>query len=337
MIEQWYCLKLEPGPRPALILDASESAKAYWPVFRSLVEGILEALPDQTSWPRIFFLGNPQPYDASAFAARGDTWFQQNVGRGSFISPIFERLESEPETAVVVVGAGRLFDLADWKGHPLGDRAVWSFFGPVGITDGHYPEESLASEQLAERLNNPSLRVEVGAPGVMPYFWDDPGFRFEDRILVGRKTTGTIRIGVLAPDHDMLRAYVVQANNARRALLLEPTEAVSPAPWQKLPLGEYNQLRQALRQDRYRREPLTLPTLDALPRGTFCKLDTYGFEAKIQPVPCAALKINDEAVAVRQGEAAQIYRFDPQSGEWQMAETFTAKLNLEDKIDALVL
>jgi hypothetical protein len=90
VIEQWHTLTLEPGPRPALVLDASESAAKLAPYLRSLTEGVLEEIP-VSGWPRLFFLGNPQPFDSAQFSALGEKWFAQNNGRGSFISPIFEQ------------------------------------------------------------------------------------------------------------------------------------------------------------------------------------------------------------------------------------------------------
>src|SRR5262245_32950856 len=54
VIEQWHTLTLEPGPRPALILDASESAAKLAPYLRSLAEGVIEAMPEANR-PRVFF------------------------------------------------------------------------------------------------------------------------------------------------------------------------------------------------------------------------------------------------------------------------------------------
>src|SRR5205814_2423537 len=141
-----------------------------------------------------------------------------------------------------VAGAGWIFDLSDWRGHPLAVNAVWVKAGPVGMTGGAYPEDTYACEQLAERLNNPAVQVEVGGDGVMPFFWDDPSFRWEAGKLVGSKTAGTLLFGTLAPEPDSARAERVQANGTRRLLAIVPGE-MPPAPgWFKLPTGEYNLL-----------------------------------------------------------------------------------------------
>jgi len=149
VIEQWYVLTLEPGPRPALVLDASESAHKLAPYLRSLADGVLELMPE-SSRPRIFFLGNPKPYEPAQFTTNGERWFHENMARGSFIAPIVETLDVERDALMAVAGAGRIFDLADWRGHPLVDGAIWLKVGPHGITDGAYPEETYACEQLAE-------------------------------------------------------------------------------------------------------------------------------------------------------------------------------------------
>src|SRR5262245_20192670 len=125
---------LEPGPRPALVLDASDSANKLTPYLRSLAEGVIELMPE-TSRPRIFFLGNPTPYEPGELAENGERWFQENAARGSFIAPVLEALEREPQTVIVVAGAGRIFDLHDWCDDPLVQHAIWMKVGPVGLTD----------------------------------------------------------------------------------------------------------------------------------------------------------------------------------------------------------
>ena len=114
VLELWYDIVLEPAPRPAIILDASAGAQRIWPYLRSLTEGVLEAIAPDTS-PRIFFLGNPQPYDPNEFRARADEWHAANAGRARIIGPTFERLAQEPRVTVAVAGNGRIFDLDDWR------------------------------------------------------------------------------------------------------------------------------------------------------------------------------------------------------------------------------
>ena len=356
MIEQWYNLTLEPGAKPVLILDTSESAKSYWPVIRNLIEGILESMPKSTPAPSIFFLGNPLPHDASQFPAQADYWFHKNAGRGSFIGPIFDQFASDALTTVVVVGAGRIFDLPDWSNNALARDAIWCRFGPNSLTDGALPEESYACEQLAERMNNSSAHIEIGAAAAMPFYWDDPTFVFEDGRLVGSKLAGSLRLGFLLPDETPPSAAVVHTNGSRHQLPLAPVEPPPMPAWTSIAMGEFNLLKQCKKEQRFRcpacqemhpfgqfrclqqgSKPV-FPTLGTYPQGGFCQLDAWEWEAKVLHVPCAAMKVGDQAVALRMPNGgAQVYRYQPALNSWQPAESFSAFFKLGEKLDAMVL
>jgi len=327
LLEQWYSLTLKPGARPALVLDVSESAKPFWPVIRSLTEGVLETLPADT-WPEIFFLGNRQPFPPEEFAARAELWHSANAGRGSFVSPIFEELVRVPDRAVAVVGSGRIFDLPDWSDEPFAQHAIWCRYGPANFTDGAFAEEAYTVEQLAEKLNNPAVRVEISGPGVMPFFWDDPSFRWQRGLLSGTKTSGSLLLGILSPEPDQARARVVLANGSEQMLPLEPAEAPAPPEWRNLPAREDNLLRQAMRQGRYTcpacqqshpagqwrcSNPAATPVFPSVANaaGGFAVLDTAAWQSRIRLHPCAALQLKPEVVAMHTGDSsADIIRFD---------------------------
>ena len=355
MIEQWRILTLEPGPRPALILDVSESAKPYWPVLRSLTEGLLETLPP-AGWPRLYFLGGDQPFDAAEFAEQAERWFEANAGRGSFIGPIFESLAEEPEMAVAVVGSGRIFDLPDWKDQAIAARATWCKYGPQGMTDGAFAEQSYASEQLAERLNNPAVRVEIGGPGVMPIWWDDPSFRLENGMLIGEKTSGALRLGVLTPEEDRLSAAVILTDGTCRPLRIEPGEAPAQSGWTRLPQPEFTLLRQSLRKNCYQCPACNMEhaagqwrcpqapdrplfaTLERYGNSGFALIDSGAWDARVRHHACDALQLNLQTVAIRRPDGgADVLRFDSQTEEWKIAEKIPLFYWMEEKLHALVL
>lgn len=354
MFEQWFVLTLEPGPRPALVLDTSESAAKIAPFLRSLAEGVLEAMPE-SSQPRIFFLGNPQPYEPAEFMHRGEELFRQNAGRGSLIGPVFETLETEPDVMVAIAGAGRIFDLPDWRNHPLAQRAIWMKVGPIGLTDGLFEEEMYACEQLAEKLNNPLSHVEISGPGVMPVWWDDPAFRYEEGQLVGQKTSGSLRFGVLTPEMDAVQAAVVMSNQARRELRLEPGVPPSPSEEIRLPHAEFMLLRQCLNKNNFHcpvcqqdhpagtfrcqtnTELPLFPTIEALPAGGFVMIDAGAWETRLRPHPCSVLQLGPDTVAVRQPTGgARVLRFDPSINVWQPSRNIALFERLEDKRYAMV-
>ena len=353
MLEQWYSLTLKPGPRSALILDVSQSAKPYWPVIRSLTEGVLETL-DADDCPKIYFLGNPQPFPAEEFAANSESWHSANAGRASIISPIFEELASGADRAVAVVGSGRIFDLSDWHDQLIAQHAIWCRYGPAALTDGAFPEEAYTVEQLAERLNNPAVRVEISGPGAMPFFWDDPGFRWQRGLLAGTKTRGSLLLGLLSPEPDQLRARMVLANGSEQILPLEPAEAPAPPEWRELPSREDNLLRQALRQGRYTclacqqahpagqwhcTNPAAAPNFPSLTKsaGGFAVVDTSAWQTCIRLYPCAAFQLKPDTVAMNTGDGgAEIIRFDGKS--WRAGGERLGQVHLlEERRYVLVL
>lgn len=356
MIEQWHTLTLAAGSRPALILDTSESAKAVWPMIKSLTEGVLETLR-QDCWPRIFFLGNPQPFDAAAFVANADQWFRANVGRGSVISPIFDVLETETDIAVVVVGNGLIFDLPDWHGHPLAERAVWCRYGPSSLTSGTYSEASYSVEQMAEKLHNPAVRIEVRGPSAMPVYWDDHSFRYEGGALVGEKTSGALTFGTLAPEPDTVTAHAVLSNGIRRNLELIATEPLRLPDWRNLTSKEDTLLRQCLRQGKYccphcsqdhpsgqwkcpdPAAPAIFRTLDEAGQSGFCLINTEPWQGLARPHPCSALQLADDLVAVRSASGQVVLmRFDSKGGRWlPTSEPFAPMHLVVNKIHALVV
>lgn len=356
VLEQWHSLTLEPGPRPVLVLDTSESAKAFWPVMRSLTEGVLEIMPADT-WPRIYFLGNPAPHDAADFAANAERWFDANRDRGSLLSPVFETLETETDIAVVVVGNGVIFDLPDWQGHPLAERAIWCRYGPAELTGGAYKEESYTVEQMAEKLHNPALRIEIAGPGVMPFYWDDAGFRWENGKLVGEKTSGTLTFGLLAPESELAQACVVLSNGVKRILPLTPADPIRLPEFRNLPGKEDNLLRQCLRQGKFRcpncnhdhpagqwrcPESATPPVfrmLEEMGKNGFVLVNTEPWQGQARPHPCRALRLQNDVIAVRlpDGGAALVH-YDSRSNSWKTSnEKFSPMHPVMNKIYALVV
>jgi len=352
VLEQWYSLTLKPGPRSALILDVSESAKPFWPVLRSLTVGVLESLPAD-SWPEIFFLGNPQPFPPEEFVAKAESWHAANAGRGSIITPILEELAGEPNRAVAVVGSGRIFDLPDWSDVAIARHAIWCRYGPAALTEGIYSEEAYTVEQLAEKLNNPAVRVEVSGTGVMPFFWDDPTFRWQLGLLAGTKTSGSLLLGILSPAPEQASARAVLANGSEQILSLEPAEAPPPPEWRELPSREDNLLRQALRQGRYAcpacqqlhpagqwrcTDPAATPNFPTLANtvGGFAIADTSAWQTRVRLHPCASLQLKPDAVAMHMADGAEIIRFDGQS--WQVSgERMRPIHSLEERRYVLVL
>jgi len=335
MNERWLTLQMESTGRVALVLDGSANADTHWPAISRLVRDLLDVLP-KTVQPTVYFLGNPEPYEASDFARDCGRWYQENNRRASLLGPVLERLEGEQETTVVVLGAGRVFDAEDWLGTPLEERTFWVRFGEVPLTGGLCREYAPSLEQLRLRLDNPVVRVELSAHGAMPFFWDNDAYHWDEAKLVAEKAgQWTIRAGFLGAMDKEPQAVAMLSNGETRSMALNPCEPCRPmSDWQSLTPQEAETFRQCVREGQYRcpicggLHPasqlrceeggiLGTPIYPSLAevRG-FVLLRERSGQVQFCLHPCAALRLGEQAVAVRSGGRAEVYRFDAAAGEW---------------------
>lgn len=347
MKELWLTLRTEPTAHIALVLDASKSAQQYWQDISTLARDLIEALP-ATAQMKVFFLGNPHAYPAANFSRQSNQWHQENLGRVRLMGRVFEQLENEAETSVVVLAAGRVFDAEDWVKTSIGKRTIFVRFGNVALTDKRYPEWEPSLEQLRLRLNNPVKQVEILVRGAMPFFWDNDAYQWDGAQLVANEAKQfAVCVGfLLAPTSHQRQtkslcyeAVATLANGEKRTMPLKPCEPCFPVyNWQDLTPQEAKTFRQCVReQGRYYcpvcgnlhdasklrcdkdDESAVLGTL-IYPTLTnwhgIVLLREVGGQVKFCLYPCAALRIHDDIVAVRAHGQAEMYRFDAASGSW---------------------
>ena len=164
-----------------LVVDASESAQPVQPQIAALVAQLMPMLPVE-SQITLYFLGNPAPYPANRFAARAPSWFEENRSRASLISPIWEQLydpamHQAPTT--VVIGAGSVYDIEDWQGTPLLDRAILAPLGESLQAQRQLARQfaSPTADQLVREIYDPVVRVQIRGPAFMPVRCTNPGYR----------------------------------------------------------------------------------------------------------------------------------------------------------------
>lgn len=361
MIERWLTLRLESSGRIAFVLDASESAQPHREGISRLTLDLLNVLP-KTRQAQVFFLGNAEPLAAAEFARQGRRWYQANSGRASIISPVFERLQKEEDTTVVVLGAGKIFDLEDWRDTPLLQRTVFVRWGEAPLTGGLSEEWEPSLEQLRMRLDNPITRVELPGRVGMPFFWDNDAYQWEgDKLVAERAKKFAVRVGLLvAPKQAESLRYeglVTLADGGKRLITLEPCDPPALASdWKVLTQEEGETFRQCVREGKYHCPICTrehgaselrceeggllgtpiYPTLAGL-RG-FVLLRDVGGQVKFRCHGCAALRIGKEAVAVRSGGYADVYRYDAVSGVWcKSGERVKQYQLLEEETYAILL
>jgi hypothetical protein len=88
------------------------------------------------------------PYPAAGLM-RGEAaqWYRDNQGRLSLIGPIFDTVTAQEGASILVLGAGKIFDLEDWIETPVLKRSRFGYFGEASFCNG-----SCCSQQPAASL-----------------------------------------------------------------------------------------------------------------------------------------------------------------------------------------
>jgi hypothetical protein len=335
MNQHWVELQVEYIAQVIFVLDVSESAERAWPAIAALLRRLGDELPVRLE-RRLFFLGSPEEYPFEQFDAAGAEWRRRNRGRGSFLTPLFERLETEEEAAILVIGSGRLFDLDDWVGTPLLGRARFVRAGDASLTGGICEEESPDAERLRQGFENPVVRIQIALPQGMPFAWDNPAYRLEGTALVaGEGASLSTRAAFLAAGDAPPSARATLADGSEKLLPLKTIDPWMPAhAWQDLTPLEAEAFRRCVRGEAYRcprcggrheaeqlhcgtngAAPLIFSSLEGL-RGMVLLRD-FGAAVKYHLHPCAALRLHDDVVAVNADGQVELYSLDPAGRRWR--------------------
>lgn len=337
MRKLWWRLKTEPHTRIAFVLDAS-GAQPDWQKICSLTRDLLNTLPGATK-VKIFFLGNAEPLAKTQLERNMDLFYQKNRGRASIINPVFEQLEAEDETTILVLGAGRIFDAEDWRDTPLLQRTLFVRCGDQTLTGGLCHEWEPGSEQLQSQLYNPVTRVVLSGQGLMPFFWNNAAYHLNDTMLTAEQAESyAVQVGFLSAREGQPEALATLANGATRLLPLQECEPpLLHYTWKAVSQQETEVFRQCQQQGNYR-----CPICGDEHPGTQLKCDQFktrilgtpiyasfremrGFvllrdsdeRVEFYSYPHATLLIGEESVAVQRGGSAEIYCFHAASGEWR--------------------
>ncbi|MFQ6071912.1 MAG: hypothetical protein ACE5KT_04320 [Methanosarcinales archaeon] len=162
-----------------IIVDASQSAQEYWEEILNITLPLLENLPADVE-RQLYFLSNAKKYNWSRLSYESKVWQKENILRGSFITPIFEKILEEDISKILVIGSGKIFDLEDWQESRLIDKLILINMGESSLQG----EESFTQElrkpvpsDLLSILHSPIYEVEIKGEGFMPYFWDNAGYK----------------------------------------------------------------------------------------------------------------------------------------------------------------
>jgi hypothetical protein len=342
--EGWATVNAPGAGRLVFILDASESAASYRQATTALVREVLAALP-ATGERAVYFLGNPTAYASHQFASRAAQWFMENRRRASLGTPIWETLSQNDMPLVVVIGAGRIFDLEDWADTTLARRMLLISMGE-SMQGGAAIAEEVATptvQNLLQRLHDPVVRVELSGPGFMPVWWDNAGYQLHltggEATLVAaeRREDYTLTVRFLTTQAGKGQATITRASGTS---LSEPLASVDPttlavAKAERLSTQEVDIFRKAVNRETFTclhcgkphhwhtlrcLEGVSIlgqwvyPSLESRKAAGFVFFQTDGDGVRFEVHPCTILRLNSEEVAIREGQQAVVHRIDGQAG-----------------------
>lgn len=343
--ETWARVDISRASSLAFVLDCSESAQRHWPNILGLALNLLRRVPE-TCQCSVYFLGDAQAYTRDNLRQDSARLYNDHCRRASVISPLLETLAEEKNIACVVLLAGNIYDLEDWVNTPIAERLVLANFENIEITDAGFlqcepnADEIMESGPLAAQLGAPS-RVEVFGTGIMPFFWDNPSYRFVDGKLVAEKITDWKgHFGILCFSENDIKATVIIPGNRKRDADLTLCSYAPGIVWQPLSHADAALFRQAIQHGKFdcpickqqhSRQKLrcfddpkrllgscVYSSIDPRSGAEFVLLRESGQTVEFSYHICKALRINEENVAVRFEGTALVYEVDHTSLSWRI-------------------
>ncbi len=343
-------IQMMASAKVILVLDGSESATSCQAAISRLVLAVLRDLPARVE-RALYFLGNATSYDSGRVTTDLSQWFRENQGRLSLIAPVFEHLNELEDLRIIIIGAGRIFDLEDWKGTRLLERTVLITMGE-SLQERKVAEELVRPEpaELRRRLDDPVARVQISGRGFMPTAWDNSGYH------MARLEEGVALVGPCLPDYSLTVIFladsaersvitIVRASGDQSVVPIQSEAAQRPAEHTVRWLGpqEVQAFEQAVRQQAFK-----CPYPDC---GKFCRWNALrcyqqggfghlvypslekhqvkGFvlfrrESKgisFRPVGRSVLRLTADKVVLKwEGSKPRIHRYDAEAGQWRETE-----------------
>lgn len=167
--------------RIVFILDTSESAKSTSSTLHECVEGVASQLPGDIE-QSLYFVGSDVAVPMKEFSRRSGDFLRRYGNRLSVISPILTNIGLDDTTTVLIVGDGRIYDIADWDTEAYRKQIVLVYFGkPLQEPDGLFVElTSPQTDEILPYLYDPVERITLMGEAFMPTYWDNPHYNLKE-------------------------------------------------------------------------------------------------------------------------------------------------------------
>ena len=342
--EGWFTVDVPASPTIALVIDASESARDRWADVLSLALGVRRALPPDTS-VTVSFLGESRRHPGSELEADSGQLYRAHCNRLSVIGPLLDGLSLDEQVICVAIVAGYIFDLEDWEDSPVASRLVVANFD--GNTRGgdlvNRCEPTVAgvlqSAPLHARLSSPA-RLEIAGPEVMPFYWDNPRYKIANRgVCAEGHGDYRVHVGVLHPEKSDVQATAMSPDGQSWEASMMPCRSVVEYEWTSLSASESKMVHEAVTTgtfecrlcgSRHVKSVLRCPNdqttilgrwiypfLAAEQSPGFFLLRKVGVGFSLAHHRCAALRVGEESVIVRDGAKVAYFTFDYDSRTWR--------------------
>jgi len=363
--ETWIGVEVSRAADLALVLDASQSAHAQWPKILNLANDLIARF-QRSSKCLIYFLGDTQPYTPDDLNSNAIQLFAAHRQRGSLLSPLLEVLAEKTNILCIVLCVGRIFDLEDWLGIPITERMLLVNLGDNPISGDVCPECEASVDQVVQArtvlaLLGAPIRLELSGKSVMPFFWDNPAYRWRDwKLAAEEPKTWSVHVGVLCMDSDDIRATTFMPGK-----FTQPAQhfTCSPQPWlpnwtrlcqedarifkDAIHTGKYvcpfcaNQHRAEelrCRQDQRKLLGRYVYSFLQSPHEEKFVLLKHSDDFLFACYSCEALRLTKNGVAVHTGSGADVYEFDHDSCAWvKSTDRFKQYTLIQDQVYAIAV
>jgi hypothetical protein len=237
----WFRIRPRASRRVAVVVEHSTRSQKHMPAIYEETVHLLQALRDHECTVRL--LGDRAghcPDDLGSLIQNQESADQWRV---SLIGPVYESLKEDSPDVVVVIAAGRIFDLEDWLASPILKKTLFVWVGDDLLTERRKTQQEflyvtgLDAMSLRNKITTPIREVEITGRSFMPFLWDAAEYSFEWReteAALGGPGSGdgdlAIRVGGFIAQKEVPTARTATRESGE--LCWAEAAVVADSPWE---------------------------------------------------------------------------------------------------------